>query len=219
MHMRIESLRVPFGAAARLLGLSAALWLSGCAVATRDSAPATASADTPVASVATTPSSTAFTCEMSMSTRIVCSHSKQVAAVLDYADRVRILPAEELSTEVARLALITEPQEQLKLSLALVQLRQLPALIRAQDTVAMVLGNNTEAAQALHPLARLLATRYTEQRRTDDQFELQQQQIRDLQRRLDQTTERLEALVAIERSLGSRPPPVQRKPRRIQLQP
>ena len=89
----------------------------------------------------------------------------------------------------------------------------MPDLIRAQDTVGMVLGNNTEAAQALHPLARLLATRYTEQRRTEDQFELQQQQVRDLQRRLDQTTERLEALVAIERSLGNRPAPVQNKPR------
>jgi DNA-binding transcriptional regulator YbjK len=144
---------------------------------------------------------------------------KQAAAVLDYADRVRIMPATELSAEVARLALMTEPLEQLELSLALVQLRQLPALIRAQDTVAMVLGNNAESAQALHPLARLLAARYTEQRRTEDQLELQQQQVRDLQRRLDQTTERLEALVAIERSLGSRPPPVQNKPRSNQLQP
>jgi hypothetical protein len=141
------------------------------------------------------------------------TQSKQVIAVLDYADRVRIMPSSELSAEVARLTLLTEPMEQLKLSLTLVQLRQLPALIRAQDTVAAVLGNNTEAAQALHPLARLLATRYTEQRRAEDQIELQQQQVRDLQRRLDQTTERLEALVAIERSLGNRPAPAQNKPR------
>ena len=147
------------------------------------------------------------------------SESKRVIAVIDYADRVRIMPTTELSAEVTRLTPLPEPLAQLKLSLALVQLRQLPALIRAQDTVAIVLGTNTEAAQALHPLARLLATRYTEQRRAEDQIELQQQQVRDLQRRLDQTTERLEALVAIERSLGNRPAPVQNKPRSTSLQP
>jgi hypothetical protein len=147
------------------------------------------------------------------------SQAKQVIAVLDYADNVRIMPSSELSAEVARLTPLAEPLAQLKLSLALVQMRQLPALIRAQDTIAIVLGNNTEAAQALHPLARLLAARYTEQRRAEDQIELQQQQVRDLQRRLDQTNERLEALIAIERSLGNRPAPVQNKPRSTSMQP
>ena len=215
--MSLESLRLPIGTPSRLLSLVALLWLSGCAVTSL--APAADSTAIPAASVVPTVSSTVFSSEMSTSARLARSHAKQVTAVLDYADRVRILPAQELPNEVARLALIVEPLEQLKLSLALVQLRQLPALIRAQDTVAMVLGNNTEAAQALHPLARLLAARYTEQRRTEDQLEVQQQQLRDLQRRLDLTTERLEALVAIERSLGSRPPPVQNKPRSTTLQP
>jgi hypothetical protein len=219
--MSLEFLRAPLGTSTRLLSLAAVLWLSGCTVTSLspDPAPATTSADIPLASLVTIPSAAVVTSELSTSARIARSHSEQVATVLDYADRVRILPVQELSTEVLRLALMVEPVEQLKLSLALVQLRQLPALIRAQDSVAAVLGNNTEAAQALHPLARLLATRYTEQRRTEDQFELQQQQVRDLQRRLDQTTERLEALVAIERSLGNRPPPVQNKPRSNQLQP
>ena len=214
--MCLESLRPSLGTPSRLLSLVAVLWLSGCAVAPREVATVPASVD-----VTTVP---AVTANMTMPTARFTlpdnsTQSKQVIAVLDYADRVRIMPSSELSVEVARLTLLTEPLEQLKLSLTLVQLRQLPALIRAQDTVAAVLGNNTEAAQALHPLARLLATRYTEQRRTEDQFELQQQQVRDLQRRLDQTTERLEALVAIERSLGNRPPPVQNKPRSNQLQP
>ena len=217
--MCLESLRVPLGTPARLLSLVAVLWLSGCAMTSLDPGPAADSADVPTANIVSAPSSTAFSSEISTSARLARHHAKQVAAVLDYADRIRILPASELPNEVARLALMVEPVEQLKLSLALVQLRQLPALIRAQDTVATVLGNNTEAAQALHPLARLLATRYTEQRRTEDQIELQQQQVRDLQRRLDQTTERLEALIAIERSLGNRPPPVQNKPRSNQLQP
>jgi DNA repair ATPase RecN len=147
------------------------------------------------------------------------TQSKQVIALLDYADRVRIMPSTELSSEVMRLMSLSEPLAQLKLALALAQLQQLPALIRAQDTVATVLSNNTEAAQALHPLARLLAACFNEQRRAEDQIELQLQQVRDLQRRLDQTNERLEALVAIERSLSNRPQPVPSKPRSTSLQP
>jgi hypothetical protein len=211
----LESLRLPLGTATRLFSLSAVLWFSGCATATRDLASTPDIAEVTAVTVAA-PGKTMHANPPTPPNN--STQFKQVPALLDYADRMRIMPATELSAEVARLALMVEPLEQLKLSLALVQLRQLPALIRAQDTVAMVLGNNTEAAQALHPLARLLAARYTEQRRTEDQFELQQQQVRDLQRRLDQTTERLEALVAIERSLGNRPPPVQNKPR-MSLQP
>ena len=84
------------------------------------------------------------------------------------------------------------------------QLRQLPELVRAQELLARVLGN--PEAQALHPLARLLASRYGEQRRLEEQLEKQNQQLREVQRRLDQTNDRLEALKAIERSLTSRQP-------------
>ena len=71
--------------------------------------------------------------------------------------------------------------------------------------VQMNLAKARAEAQALHPLARLLATRYTEQRRLEDLLDKQTQQLRDVQRRLDQTNDRLEALKAIERSLTSRP--------------
>jgi hypothetical protein len=126
--------------------------------------------------------------------------------MLAYADRVRLMPPAELGQEVARLGERSTPAEQLQLSLVLSQLRQLPELIRAQELLARVLGNTNAEAQALHPLARLLAARYGEQRRLEEQLEKQTQQVRDLQRRLDQTNERLEALKAIERSLTSRPP-------------
>ena len=83
---------------------------------------------------------------------------------------------------------------------------QLPELLRAQELLGRVLGNASAEAQALHPLARLLAARYGDQRRLEEQLERQTQQLHDLQRKLDQTHERLEALKAIERSLTSRPP-------------
>jgi cell division septum initiation protein DivIVA len=53
--------------------------------------------------------------------------------------------------------------------------------------------------------------RYADQRRLEDQVERQAQQMRDNQRdnqrRVDQLNEKLEALKAIERSIGSRTPP------------
>ena len=124
--------------------------------------------------------------------------------ILTYADRVRQLQGPELNQEISRQSESSTPVAQLQLSLALSQLRQLPELLKAQELLARVLGN-PEAA-ALHPLTRLLASRYVEQRRLEEQIERQTQQLRDTQRRLDQTNERLEALKAIERSLVSRPP-------------
>jgi predicted nuclease with TOPRIM domain len=132
--------------------------------------------------------------------------------MLAYADRVRLMPPAALGAEVARLGEAMTPAAQLQLALALGQLRQLPELIRAQELLARVLGN--PEAQHLHALARLLAARYGEQRRLEEQLEKQTQQVRELQRKLDQSNERLEALKAIERSLTSRPaaplPPARR---------
>ena len=129
--------------------------------------------------------------------------SDELQQMLVYADRVRLMPPVELGQEVSRLSNPATSLEQLRLALALSQLRQLPELVRAQELLARVLAN--AEAQDLHPLARLLAARYGEQRRLEELLDKQNQQTREVQRRLDQTNERLEALKAIERSLTSRP--------------
>ena len=133
-----------------------------------------------------------------------------VARVLTYSERVRTMPTVELNQELARMTVPSEanaPASQVQLSLILSQLRQLPELIKAQELLARVLANASLDDQPLHPLARLLAFRYGEQRRLEDQLEKERQQTREVQRKLDQTNERLEALKAIERSLTTRPPP------------
>ncbi len=132
--------------------------------------------------------------------------SELILRALAYADRVRALSAADLAQEVARLNHPVVPIDQLQLALALSQLRQTPELIRAQELLTRLLANTDAQAQALHPLARLLAARYGEQRRLEDLLDKQNQQTREVQRRLEQTNERLEALKAIERSLTSRPP-------------
>ena len=127
--------------------------------------------------------------------------------MLAYADRTRHMQAAELGQEVIRLGDSAGPTEQVQLALALSQLHQLPELMRAQELLARVLANRSSEAQTLQPLASLLAARFGEQRRLEDQLEKQAQQTRDVQRRLDQTNDRLEALKAIERSLTNRPTP------------
>ena len=128
--------------------------------------------------------------------------SSSVVSLLAYADRVRGMAPAELAPELTRLGDARSPSEQLQLALALAQLRQTPELIRAQDLLTRLQANASPEAAALHPLARLLAHRFGEQRRLEDLLDKQTQQTRDIQRRLEQTTERLEALKAIERSLG-----------------
>ncbi|MDB5870517.1 MAG: hypothetical protein JWP96_2849 [Polaromonas sp.] len=132
--------------------------------------------------------------------------SEPVVQLLAYADRVRAMSAAELAQEATRLGNPYQPASQLQLALVLAQLRQTPELIRAQEVLTRLLANPDAQALILHPLARLLAARYGEQRRLEDLLDKQTQQTRDAQRRLDQTNERLEALKAIERSLTSRPP-------------
>jgi hypothetical protein len=129
-----------------------------------------------------------------------------LTSMLAYAERVRQMPAAELGQESARLSADqASAANQLQLALVLSQSRQLQDLIRAQELLGRVLGNSGDQAQPLHPLARMLAARYGEQRRVEEQLEKEKQQARELQRKLDQTNDRLEALKAIERSLTSRP--------------
>lgn len=128
-----------------------------------------------------------------------------VAPILAYADQIRPLQGPELAQEIARFTDLSTPEDQLKLSLALVQTRQLYDLVRAQELLLRVLANTGSQARLLHPLARTLAARYAEQRRVEDQLDRQGAQLRDAQRRLEQTNDKLEALKEIERSLTSRP--------------
>lgn len=182
-------------------GLLTAALLTGCtlAAALKVAPEATPTTATPPAANPGNPASPAFAAPQ----RVPASEG--LLQALAYADRVRTLSAAELGQEVVRLNHPVVPLDQLQLALALSQLRQTSELIRAQELLTRLLANTDAQAQSLHPLARLLAARYGEQRRLEDLLDKQNQQTRDVQRRLEQTQERLEALKAIERSLISRP--------------
>lgn len=133
----------------------------------------------------------------------------EAAEVLAYADRVRALPPADLAQEVARLGEPPEaPVQALQQAVALAQTRVPANTARAQSLVQRVLAQTGAQAQALQPLARLLAAQINQQveaRRLEEQVERQNQQLRDSQRRIDVLNDRLEAVRAIERSLPSRP--------------
>jgi len=133
-----------------------------------------------------------------------------VAALLAYADKVRPLNGNELGGEIARLGDPgDQPLAQVQLALVLAQTRSAPDLARALGLLQRVIANPSSEAQSLHPLARLLAVRYQEQRRIEDERDRVAQQLRDSQRRIEQLNDRIEALRAIERSFArpNSPPP------------
>lgn len=191
--------------------LLAAAWLAGCSVIPALKVTPPAEPDAAVKASAALnanagAASPAATAPAPPAAPAPPSASEPVVQALAYADRVRSMSPAELGQEVMRLGNPYQPASQLQLALVLAQLRQAPELIRAQELLTRLLANPDAQALALHPLARLLAARYGEQRRLEDLLDKQIQQTRDAQRRLDQTNERLEALKAIERSLTSRLP-------------
>lgn len=177
--------RVAFVAA-----LAASLFTAGCTLPTQAPAQTVAVAPAPAARAAT----------------VAPPPTRNAAALLlEHADRVRGLQGAELAQEIARLGEPVMPADQVRLAMSLSQTRQLYDLVRAQELLQRVLANQTEEARELHVLARLLAARYAEQRRVEDQLDRQNQQVRELQRRLGETQDKLDALKEIERSLTSRP--------------
>ena len=147
------------------------------------------------------------------------SEADAVTPLLAYADRLRGLPAPEVAQEITRLGNAVSAGDQLRLALSLSQTRQLPDLVRAQELLQRALANNSEEARPLHALARLLAARFSEQRRAEEQLDRQNQQLRELQRRLEQTQDKLDALKEIERSLSSRPAAAPASPPRGRTRP
>jgi hypothetical protein len=102
------------------------------------------------------------------------------------------------------------PLDSMKLALVLSYTHGNGDLARAQGLLDRILGNSSTEAQAWHGLAHLLAVAFADQRKAEEQIERLNQQLRDTQRdnqrKLDQLSEKLEALKSIERSLTNRAP-------------
>lgn len=189
------------------VALAVPLLLVGCATpAPPTPAPAPAAAPAPAPAPAAPPPILPVEAEpRAPATQLVPPSPGPVGAMLAYADRVRGLSSNDLQAEINRLGEPGDtPALQMQLGLALSQTRSSPDLARALGLMQRAAANHTADGLALQPLARLLASRFLEQRRVEDDRDRQVQQLRDAQRRIDQLNDRIEALRAIERSF-SRP--------------
>jgi len=123
--------------------------------------------------------------------------------MLAFADRVRSMTGGELGAEITKMG---DPGDaapaQMQLAIALSATRVSTDLARALVLLQRVIASQSSDAAPIQPLARMLVSRYLEQRRVEDDRDRQVQQLREAQRRIDQLNDRLEALRAIERSVA-----------------
>jgi len=131
--------------------------------------------------------------------------------LLAYHERLRLMTPADLAADIAqRSALIPSadgtapPDAVIALALALAQQHNAGDLARAASLLEPIVQSTNPALQPWQPLANLLGARIGEQRRLEDQLEHQSAQLRDAQRAMQQLTEKLEALKAIERSMTTR---------------
>lgn len=191
--------------------LTTPLWLAGCSLAPKQPPAQNSASTAPHAAAPTSPPAVLpveveptppATQPASIFTLIT---QGPVAAVLQYAEKVRAMSGGELSTEVQRIGDPGDsPTTQMQVALVLAQTRVPADLARALALLQRVSTSNAPDAKPLQPLARTLVARYNEQRRVEDDRDRQVVQLREAQRRIDQLNDRIEALRAIERSF-SRP--------------
>lgn len=204
----------------RTLPVAAAAWLLAACAAVQPPPPATATASVPMP-----PRSVALSAPVPVCAQPPTSSSQPVPAVppvspadaaarrmLAYHEQLRQLSPPELAQEVTRVnAMIAANASQaspalvLELALALAQTRNNGDLSRALAVLDPLVRSTAPELQPWQPLARLLTARLSDQRRVEEALERQSGQLRDAQRNLQLTNEKLEALKAIERSLNARP--------------
>jgi hypothetical protein len=123
----------------------------------------------------------------------------------EYHEHVMDLPAPALADEIQRLGSAPpDPETTLKLAVALSLTGSSTDSARAL-TLLQPLANAAGAnGEPWRTLATMTASNIADLRRAQERSERQAQQLKDSQRRLDEASQKLEALRAIERSLDSR---------------
>ena len=125
--------------------------------------------------------------------------------LLSWQEMLRQSPPDLLPAIAARVAAEpASPASAVHLALVWLHTRAPGDAARALAQLETVQTSADPAAQPWADWARLLAPRAAEQKRLEELINRQTQQQRDNQRRIDQLTEQLEALKAIERSLAPR---------------
>lgn len=137
--------------------------------------------------------------------RLMRSAASEIDALLSYHQWLLALTPAELTKELA--VLNAQPKSArlaLKKAMLLALTHGSDDLTRAQTLIDGVVNAPEADAQAVKPLAKILAAGYAEIRRLSDQAERLNQQVKENQRRIEQLNQKLEALKAIELTLPAR---------------
>ncbi|MBO9688785.1 hypothetical protein [Roseateles chitosanitabidus] len=141
--------------------------------------------------------------EVPVQVPVVAPTDNAARVVLNANDRLRQLSPLELAQEVApRDDGTLAPGNAVQLALALMVSHNNGETFRAQTLLDQVLRDTRPEANDWRPVAQFLADRVAEQRRMETELDKTRQARDDLQRRLDEANRKIEALKAIERSLG-----------------
>ncbi|WP_343638819.1 hypothetical protein [Roseateles sp.] len=141
--------------------------------------------------------------EVPVQVPVVAPTDNAARIILNANDRIRQLSPLELAQEVApRDDAALPPGNAVQLALALMFSHNNGETFRAQTLLDQVLRDTRPEANEWRPMAQLLVDRVAEQRRMETELDKTRQARDDLQRRLDDANRKLEALKAIERSLG-----------------
>lgn len=141
--------------------------------------------------------------EVPVQVPVVAPTDNAARIVLHANDRIRQLSPLELTQEVApRDDGALAPGNAVQLALALMFSHNNGETFRAQSLLDQVLRDTRPEANDWRPIAQFLADRVAEQRRMETELDKTRQARDDLQRRLDEANRKIEALKAIERSLG-----------------
>jgi hypothetical protein len=127
-------------------------------------------------------------------------------ALLAYHEQLLQIAPADLPMEIARLDAEVavpspSPRVMLELAMALTEQHNPGDLARAAGLVEPIASGTAPELQPWQAMARLLADRIAEQRRLEDLIDRQVAQRREIQHTIQQLTEKLEALKAIERSM------------------
>jgi hypothetical protein len=187
--------------------------LAGCAQwpVAEPGAPAPPVAASPAPAPATAPPAPTEAPAAAAAASAPSAPAEPAPRLLAMQERLRLLNSAELAREAAPRDPPPDAGALVEQALALLQLR---ALGQAAGTPPN--GELARAQALLEPVARqpspwqatakLLAARLAEQRKLEEQLAQAQQQLREQQRRNEQLTAQIEALRAIERSLGASRP-------------
>ena len=123
----------------------------------------------------------------------------------EYHERIDDLSPAALAEEIQRLGNAPpDPETTLKLAMALSFTGLTVDSVRALALLQPLVTPPTAVAEPWRTLATMIAANIADVRRMQERNERQAQQLKDSQRRLDEASQKLEALRAIERSLDSR---------------